>query len=152
MLDSDKQLYQLVQNMVEHAGNEFGHNLEFNKKTLCDLLFANIRKVLEEKLDDDEFAKLLADTLLKKGVVVEKYMAETTTSRKKELVKEVVDVVSPEDYQGLLDKVQKSIALVQTQRSEILNQTQSLDNSAKSMSEDAEVRLAGEQQLQERRN
>ena len=46
MLDSDKQLYQLVQNMVEHAGTQFGDNLEVNKKTLCDLLFANIRKVV----------------------------------------------------------------------------------------------------------
>lgn len=65
---------------------------------------------------------------------------------------ETVEAVSKEDYQALLDKVQETIALVQTQREEILKHIQELDDSAKSMSEDAEVRLAGEQQLQERRN
>lgn len=43
----------LVERMVEHAGTQFTENLDIHSKTFCDVLFANIRKVLEDKLDDD---------------------------------------------------------------------------------------------------
>ena len=66
----DDLLYKLVENMVSYAGDQFGENLRFNSEVLCDLLFANIKDVIESKLDDDTFPKWIADELLKRGVVV----------------------------------------------------------------------------------
>lgn len=60
--------------------------------------------------------------------------------------------MSPEDYQDLVDKVSRAIALLQTQRADILKQIQSLDDSARSMSEESQVRSASDEQLRERRD
>ena len=56
MTDSDKKMYNLVENNVSLAGGKFGDNLKFNEKTLTNVLYDNIYKLLGDKFNEDEFA------------------------------------------------------------------------------------------------
>lgn len=69
MLESDKQIYQLVEENVGYAGEQFGENLRFNSETLTNVLYDNIYDLLEEKLDSDEFVNWVAEELVKNGCV-----------------------------------------------------------------------------------
>ena len=67
----DKLLYQLVENNVEYAGEQFSKNLRFNSKVLTNVLYDNIYKLLGEKFQEDEFIDWLAQQLLDKGAVIQ---------------------------------------------------------------------------------
>ena len=67
----DKLLYQLVENNVEYAGEQFSENLRFNSKVLTDVLYDNIYKLLGEKFQEDEFIDWLAQQLIDKGAVIQ---------------------------------------------------------------------------------
>ena len=63
-------IYQLVENNVGYAGNQFGENLRFNSEVLTNVLYDNIYKLLGEKFEEDEFIQWLVDELLKNGCVI----------------------------------------------------------------------------------
>lgn len=69
MTESDKLIYQLVANNVSYAGEQFGDNLRFSSETLTNVLYDNIYSLLEEKFDEDEFVKWVADGLVESGAV-----------------------------------------------------------------------------------
>lgn len=54
----------MVENNVAYAGEQFGENLRFNSEVLTNVLYDNIKKVLEEKIETGEFAEWLADNLI----------------------------------------------------------------------------------------
>lgn len=51
----DKMVYQLVENNVKHAGEQFGENLRFNSEVLTNVLYDNIYDLLGDKFNEDEF-------------------------------------------------------------------------------------------------
>lgn len=69
MMESDKLLYQLVENNVAYAGEQFGENLRFNSEILTNVLYDNIYKLLGEKFNEDEFVEWLVGELLEKGAI-----------------------------------------------------------------------------------
>ena len=70
MMESDKLIYKLVENNVAYAGEQFGENLRFNSEVLTNVLYDNIRKLIGDNFDSDDFANWLADELLKNGYVL----------------------------------------------------------------------------------
>ena len=68
-------LYKLVENNVAYAGEQFGENLRFNSEVLTNVLYDNIRKLIGEDFEGDDFVNWLADELLKNG-----YILKATTS------------------------------------------------------------------------
>jgi len=71
----DEMLYKLVENNVAYAGEQFGENLRFNSEVLTNVLYDNIRKLIGEDFEGDDFVNWLADELLKNG-----YILKATTS------------------------------------------------------------------------
>lgn len=69
MTESDKLIFQLVANNVSYAGEQFSDNLRFSSETLTNVLYDNIYSLLEEKFDEDEFVKWVADGLVENGAV-----------------------------------------------------------------------------------
>ena len=53
MTESDKLIYQLVENTVALAGDQFSENLKFDSETLTNVLYDNLHKLLSEKFNDD---------------------------------------------------------------------------------------------------
>ena len=74
MMENDKLIYQIVENNVAYAGEQFGENLRFNSEVLTNVLYDNIRKLIGDNFEGDDFANWLADELLKNG-----YILKTTT-------------------------------------------------------------------------
>ena len=74
MMENDKLIYKLVENNVAYSGEQFGENLRFNSEVLTNVLYDNIRKLIGDNFDGDDFANWLADELLKNG-----YILKTTT-------------------------------------------------------------------------
>lgn len=70
MLESDKLIYQLVENNVGFAGEQFGENLRFNSEVLTNVLYDNIYDLLGDKLEEDKFIDWLAGELVKSGCVI----------------------------------------------------------------------------------
>ena len=70
MLESDKLIYQLVENNVGFAGEQFGENLRFNSEVLTNVLYDNIYNLLGEKFEEDDFVEWVAEELLKNGCVI----------------------------------------------------------------------------------
>ena len=66
----DKMVYQLVENNVDFAGEQFSDNLKFNAKTLTDVIYDNIHDILEDKFDDDELVEWLSEELADNGGVL----------------------------------------------------------------------------------
>ena len=67
----DKALYQLVENNVGYATQQFSDNLKFNSETLTNVLYDNIYDLIGEKMSEDEFVDWLADELVSRGAVVD---------------------------------------------------------------------------------
>jgi hypothetical protein len=67
--ESDKLIYQLVENNVRYAGDQFGENLRFNSKVLTNVLYDNIYDLLGEKFEEDEFINYVAEELVKNGAI-----------------------------------------------------------------------------------
>ena len=80
MMESDKLIYKLVENNVAYAGEQFGENLRFNSEVLTNVLYDNIRKLIGDNFDSDDFANWLADELLKNGYVLKSSSPSKETS------------------------------------------------------------------------
>lgn len=63
MVDSEKQIYSIVEDAVGKVKDQFGENLKFNSETLTNVLYDNIYKLLGDKFKDDEFTKLVTDKM-----------------------------------------------------------------------------------------
>lgn len=115
MLESDKLIYQLVENNVSYAGDQFGENLRFNSETLTNVLYDNIFKLLGEKFEEDEFIKWVADELVNRGCVtkVDDSQQKTEPSEPKE---EVVYELDDSPYTELQAKVGAAIELLKANR------------------------------------
>lgn len=70
MMENDKLIYKLVENNVAYAGEQFGENLRFNSEVLTNVLYDNIRKLIGDNFEGDDFANWLADELLKNGYIL----------------------------------------------------------------------------------
>ena len=66
----DELLYKLVENSVAYAGEQFGENLRFNSEVLTNVLYDNIKKLVGDKFESEDFANWLADELLKNGYIL----------------------------------------------------------------------------------
>ncbi len=66
----DELLYKLVENNVAYAGEQFGENLRFNSEVLTNVLYDNIRKLIGDNFEGEDFANWLADELLKNGYIL----------------------------------------------------------------------------------
>ena len=66
----DELLYKLVENNVAYAGEQFGKNLRFNSEVLTNVLYDNIKKLVGDKFESEDFANWLADELLKNGYIL----------------------------------------------------------------------------------
>lgn len=66
----DELLYKLVENNVAYAGEQFGENLRFNSEVLTNVLYDNIKKLVGDKFEADDFANWLADELIKNGYIL----------------------------------------------------------------------------------
>lgn len=71
-------LYKLVENNVAYAGEQFGENLRVNSETLTNVLYDNIKKLVGDKFEADDFANWLADELLKNGYILKQSTPEPT--------------------------------------------------------------------------
>ena len=66
----DELLYKLVENNVAYAGEQFGENLRFNSEVLTNVLYDNIKKLVGDKFESEDFANWLADELIKNGYIL----------------------------------------------------------------------------------
>ena len=66
---SDEMIFNLVENTVQFAQEQFETNLSFNNEVLTNVLYDNIYKILQENIESSDFAKWLADELIKQGCV-----------------------------------------------------------------------------------
>lgn len=66
----DELLYKLVENNVAYAGEQFGENLRFNSEVLTNVLYDNIKKLVGDKFEAEDFANWLANELLKNGYIL----------------------------------------------------------------------------------
>lgn len=71
-------LYNLVENNVAYSGEQFGENLKVNSETLTNVLYDNIKKLLGDKFEADDFANWLADELIKNGYILKQSTPETS--------------------------------------------------------------------------
>ena len=76
MMENDKLIYKLVENNVAYAGEQFGENLRFNSEVLTNVLYDNIRKLVGDNFEGDDFVNWLADELVKNGYILK--AVETT--------------------------------------------------------------------------
>ena len=67
----DELLYKLVENNVAYAGEQFGENLRFNSEVLTNVLYDNIKKLVGDKFEAEDFANWLADELIKNGYILQ---------------------------------------------------------------------------------
>ena len=66
----DELLYKLVENNGAYAGEQFGENLRFNSEVLTNVLYDNIKKLVGDKFEAEDFANWLANELLKNGYIL----------------------------------------------------------------------------------
>lgn len=124
----DELLYKLVENNVAYAGEQFGENLKVNNEVLTNVLYDNIRKLLGDKFDADDFTTYIADELLKNGYVLKSNVSPSSQKASSPKgVDESVDVIDPKDYQELLDKIRSAVALLEANKDTISKRLSSLD-------------------------
>ena len=146
----DELLYKLVENNVAYAGEQFGENLRFNSETLTNVLYDNIKKLLGEKFDSEEFATQVADQLLENGYVLRQTTPETTNEQPKE---EIVYAIDEKDYQELLDKINAALVLLETNRDTIAKRLSDVDGQVKDIGNaidtQSELKARKDKQIQE---
>lgn len=152
----DELLYKLVENNVAYAGEQFGENLRFNSEVLTNVLYDNIRKVLGDKFEADDFANWLADELLKNGYVLKSSTSETTEQEPQqtpEPKEEIVYTIDEKDYQELLDKIHAALVLLETNRDTIAKRLSDVDGQVKelgnSIDTQTELKARKDKQIQE---
>lgn len=72
-------IWQLVQNCVDYASDQFSENLQFNSETLTNVLYDNLYDLLGEKFEEDEFVEWVAEELVKNGAVTKTTAPEAKT-------------------------------------------------------------------------
>lgn len=105
-------LYKLVENNVAYAGEQFGDNLRFNSEVLTNVLYDNIKKLIGDKVVEDDFANWLADELLKNGYILKTTESTEEEQPKQEVKEEIVYTIDEKDYQELLDKIHAALTLL----------------------------------------
>lgn len=108
----DETLYKLVENNVAYAGEQFGENLRFNSEVLTNVLYDNIKKLIGDKVVEDDFANWLADELLKNGYILKTTEVTEEEQPKQEVKEEIVYTIDEKDYQELLDKIHAALTLL----------------------------------------
>ena len=66
----DELLYKLVENNVAYAGEQFGENLRFDSEVLTNVLYDNIKKLVGDNFEAEDFANWLADELIENGYIL----------------------------------------------------------------------------------
>lgn len=138
MTESDKLIYQLVENNVAYAGEQFGENLRFNSETLTNVLYDNIYKLLGEKFEEDEFINWLVDELVESGAITKEQPEETETKEEQEPEQpkeEAVYELDDSEYRELQAKVGAAIELVKANKLTIFKILSDVDNHIKSLSD-----------------
>lgn len=120
MTESDKQIYKLVENNVGYAGKEFGKNLKVNSKVLTNVIYDNIVKVLNEKFNQDDFVKWVADKLVDSGCIT-KGQDETVAGKVEEPKEEIVYELDDSQYKDLVDQVNKAVDRIKEKRVELFS-------------------------------
>ena len=109
-------LYKLVENNVAYAGEQFGENLRFNSEVLTNVLYDNIRKLIGDKVEEDEFANWLADELIKNGYILKQETPAETGTDGEQPKEEIVYAIEEKDYQDLLDRIHSALTLLQVNK------------------------------------
>ena len=137
----DALLYKLVENNVAYAGEQFGENLRFNSEILTNFLYDNIKDLVGDKFEADDFVEWLADELIKNGYILK----STTPSEEKEeqpkenevkeneVKEEIVYAIDEKDYQELLDKIHATLVLIQTNKPTITKMFSDVDGQLKEL-------------------
>lgn len=126
----DEMLYKLVENNVAYAGEQFGENLRFNSETLTNVLYDNIRKLIGDNFEGEDFANWLADELLKNGYILK---TAEPTKEQQEIKEEIVYAIDEKDYQELLDKINATLVLLGTNRESIRKRLLDIDGQVKDL-------------------
>ena len=129
----DELLYKLVENNVAYAGEQFGENLRFNSEVLTNVLYDNIKKLVGDKFEAEDFANWLADELLKNGYILKSATPPVSEQETPESKEEIVYTIDEKDYQDLLDKINATLTLIQTNRSAIQKRLFSIDGQVKDL-------------------
>ena len=129
----DELLYKLVENNVAYAGEQFGENLRFNSEVLTNVLYDNIKKLVGDKFEAEDFANWLADELLKNGYILKATTPPVSENEIPEPNEEIVYTIDEKDYQDLLDKINATLVLIQTNRDAIQKRLVSLDDQVKDL-------------------
>ena len=128
----DEMVYKLVENNVAYAGEQFGENLRFNSEVLTNVLYDNIRKLIGDNFEGDDFANWLADELLKNGYILKSVEPSEETPDKK-VKEEIVYAIDEKDYQELLDKINAMLVLLETNRDSIRKRLSSVDDQVRGL-------------------
>ena len=129
----DELLYKLVENNVAYAGEQFGENLRFNSEVLTNVLYDNIKKLVGDKFESEDFANWLADELIKNGYILKATTPPVSENETHEPNEEIVYTIDEKDYQDLLDKINATLVLIQTNRDAIQKRLVSLDDQVKDL-------------------
>lgn len=148
----DKLVYQLVENNVKFAEQQFISNLKINSETLAEVLYDNIFKILGDKLNEDEFAKKVADELLDKGVVV-KNPDDGNGGKKSEPKEEVVYELDDSEYRNLVSEVDAAVQLLKASKLSIFKAFSQIDDESVSQTEEVQkdteaARLTNERKIE----
>ena len=129
----DALLYKLVENNVAYAGDQFGENLRFNSEVLTNVLYDNIKDLIGDKFEADDFVEWLADELIKNGYILKTANPEEDEQPKEEVKEEIVYAIDEKDYQELLDKIHAAIVLIQTNKPTITKMFSDIDGQLKKL-------------------
>lgn len=86
-----------------------------------------------DKFEAEDFANWLADELLKNGYILKSATPTSSEQETPEPREEIVYTIDEKDYQDLLDKINATLALIQTNRSAIQKRLASLDGQVKDL-------------------
>ena len=86
--------------------------MRFNSEVLTNVLYDNIKKLVEDKFEADDFANWLADELVKNGYILKQSTPEPTEKEVSEPKEEIVYTIDKKDYQELLDKIHAALVLI----------------------------------------
>ena len=126
-------MYKLVENNVAYAGDQFGENLRFNSEVLTNVLYDNIKDLIGDKFEADDFVEWLADELIKNGYILKTANPEEDEQPKEEVKEEIVYAIDEKDYQELLDKIHAAIVLIQTNKPTITKMFSDIDGQLKKL-------------------
>lgn len=119
MLAGEKQIYDIVEQDVRFAGEQFSENLRFNGEVLTNVLYENIYKILGDEFEEDKFVEYVANELISRGCVILEHndekenVDETSPQHPNETV---VTELDTKEYEDLVQRVYATIDLVKASR------------------------------------